>query len=507
MESELPFLAEQALTIEYFDVVIVGAGLSGVGAACHLQGQCPGKSYTILEARGSLGGTWDLFRYPGIRSDSDMHTLGYNFKPWVESKAIADGPAILKYIKETATEYDVEKHIRYGHKLIGAAWSSSAAAWTLEIQHGDSDEIVRLRCNTLLMCSGYYSYEAGYLPEFNGRSRFAGEIVHPQQWPEDLDYRGKKVIIIGSGATAMTLIPEMASDVEHVVMLQRSPTYVISMPDTDVIANTLRRILPQKAAYAITRWKNTAFQQLMYRQTRVRPDTVKRILLRRVRKELGKDYDVEKHFSPDYDPWDQRLCLVPNSDLFAAIRSGKASVVTDQIDTFTEKGILLESGEELDADIIVTATGLDLLVLGGVEFNVDGAPVDFSKTVSYKGVMSTDVPNMVSTFGYINASWTLRADLTAEFFCRLVNHMDETGTRQFTPRLRQEDQGMPERPWIIGFSSGYIQRVLGRLPKQGDREPWINPQNYSDDKKMFREGEIEDGALVFGNPEVVDKCA
>jgi len=507
LESELPLLPEHVLTIEYFDVVIVGAGLSGIGAGCHVQDECPDKSYTILEGRDSLGGTWDLFRYPGIRSDSDMHTLGYNFKPWVESKAIADGPAILKYIKETAAEHDLEKHIRYGHRLTGATWSSSDAVWTLEIRRGDTDELVHLRCNLLLMCSGYYSYEHGYLPEFKCRERFSGDIVHPQEWPEDLDYHNKKVVVIGSGATAMTLIPEMADDVDHIVMLQRSPTYVISFPDEDLIANFLGWILPRKWAYAITRWKNIGFQQWIYGQTRVRPDTVKRILLRRVRKELGEDYDVEKHFSPSYNPWDQRLCLVPNSDLFAAIRSGKASVVTDQIEMFTENGILLRSGEELEADIIVTATGLDLLVLGGVEFVVDGKRIDFSRTVTYKGIMNSDVPNMVSTFGYINASWTLRADLTAKYFCRLINHMDEVGARQCTPRLRKEDQDMPERPWIIGFSSGYIQRVLETLPRQGDREPWTNPQNYADDKKMFREGEIEDGALVFNNPEAVDKCA
>jgi len=495
------------MTKGYFDVVIVGAGLSGVGAACHLQDECPGKSYVIIEGRGALGGTWDLFRYPGIRSDSDMHTLGYNFKPWVDSKAIADGPAILRYIKETATEHNVEKHIRYGHRLIAAAWSSSDAVWTLEIRRGDTDETTHLRCNALLMCSGYYSYDGGYLPEFKGRDRFTGDIVHPQEWPQGFDYRGKKVIIVGSGATAMTLIPEMASEAKHVVMLQRSPTYVVSMPDTDVIANFLRRIMPDKWAYAITRWKNITFQQWTYRQTRIRPATVKRVLLNRVRNELGKDFDVEKHFSPSYNPWDQRLCLVPNSDLFAAIRSGKASVATDKIDTFTEKGILLKSGEELEADIIVTATGLDLLVLGGVEFSVDGATVDFSKTMSYKGIMSSGVPNMVSVFGYINASWTLRADLTAEYFCRLINHMDKIGARQCTPRLRKEDHGMSERPWITGFSSGYIQRVLDRMPKQGDREPWINPQNYHLDKKMFREGKIDDGALLFGNPEAVDKCA
>jgi cation diffusion facilitator CzcD-associated flavoprotein CzcO len=495
------------VTPEYFDVVIVGAGLSGVGAACHLQDKCPGKSYVILEGRKSMGGTWDLFRYPGIRSDSDMFTLGYNFKPWLDSKAIADGPSILNYVRETAAEHDINRHVRYQHRVISATWSSDDSVWEVEARCTDTDETVLLRCNFILMCAGYYRYEHGYLPEFKGRERFVGAIIHPQLWPENLDYRGKKVVVIGSGATAMTLIPEMAKKAGHVVMLQRSPTYVISRPDKDIVANILRRILPQKTAYAITRWKNIAMQQWLYRQTRRNPEQVKRKLLKWVRKELGKDYDVETHFTPAYDPWDQRLCLVPNSDLFHAIRSGTASVVTDQVDTFTEKGMLLRSGEELEADIIVTATGLDLLVLGDVQFVVDGESVDFADTITYKGIMSSDVPNLISTFGYINASWTLRADLTAEYACRVIRYMDEAGYRQCTPRLRDGEFHMPKRPWIIGFSSGYIQRVLERLPKQGDHEPWINPQNYRRDKEMFRDGELEDGVLTFSNPVRREQCA
>jgi len=495
------------VTPEYFDVVIVGAGLSGVGAACHLQARCPGKSYVILEGRESMGGTWDLFRYPGIRSDSDMFTLGYSFKPWLDSKAIADGPSILKYVRETAAEHDIEKHVRYQHRVVKATWSSNDAVWDVEVRRVDTEETVVLRCNFMLMCAGYYRYEHGYLPEFKGRERFAGEIVHPQLWPEDLDYSGRKVVVIGSGATAMTLIPEMAKKAGHVVMLQRSPTYVISRPDKDIVANVLRRILPQKTAYAITRWKNIAMQQWLYHQTRRNPERVKRKLLKWVRKELGTDYDVETHFTPSYNPWDQRLCLVPNSDLFQAIRSRTASVVTDQIDTFTEKGILLRSGEELEADIIVTATGLDLLVLGDVQFVVDGEPVNFADTITYKGVMSSDVPNLISTFGYINASWTLRADLTAEYACRVIRYMDEAGYRQCTPRLRDGEFHMPKRPWIIGFSSGYIQRVLERLPKQGDHEPWINPQDYRRDKEMFRDCELEDGVLTFSSPARREKCA
>lgn len=482
---------------EYFDVVIVGAGLSGIGAACHLQHDCPGKSYVIFEGRDAMGGTWDLFRYPGIRSDSDMHTLGYNFKPWRESKAIADGPSILNYVHETAAEHHIDRHIRYGHRIVKASWSSEDACWTLEARRSDTNQSVNVRCNLLLMCSGYYRYESGHTPEFRGRERFQGPIVHPQLWPQDLDYRDKKVVVIGSGATAMTLVPEMAKQAAHITMLQRSPTYVLSQPDTDWIANVLRKLLPAKMAYAITRWKNITIQQWIYRRTRTSPDKVKRTLLKWVRKELGEDYDVDKHFTPDYDPWDQRLCLVPNGDLFVAIRSGKVSVVTDQIDTFIENGIRLQSGAELDVDVIITATGLDLLVLGGVQFVVDGKPIDFAKTYTYKGIMSSGVPNMMSTFGYINASWTLRADLTAEYFCRVVNHMDAGGYQQFTPRLRAEDRDMQARPWITGFSPGYMQRELDRLPKQGDREPWINPQNYRLDKKMFLKGAIDDGTLRF----------
>lgn len=490
-------MTEESTSSEFFDVVIVGAGLSGIGAACHLQDKCPGKSYVILESRAAMGGTWDLFRYPGIRSDSDMHTLGYNFKPWRESKAIADGPAILKYIRETAEEHGVARHIRYNQHVVAAEWSSKDANWTLRVWQSDKRQVVSMRCNLLLMCAGYYSYEAGYLPEFKGRDRFIGTIVHPQFWPGDLDYKDKDVVVIGSGATAVTLVPELARQAGHVVMLQRSPTYIISQPDKDAIANALRKILPARVAYAITRWKNVKLQQWIYTLTRKRPKLVKWLLLRAVRKELGPDYDVEKHFTPSYSPWDQRLCLVPNSDLFEAIRSGKASVVTDDIDTFTEHGIRLRSGEQIDADIIVTATGLQLVVLGGIDFIVDGEPVDFSKAVTYKGIMVSDVPNLLSTFGYINASWTLRADLIAEYSCRLINYMDDNGYRQCTPRLRSEDRGMLMHPYITGFSSGYIQRALDKLPKQGDRQPWLNPQNYLRDKKMFRKGAIDDGALEF----------
>ncbi len=488
------------MAVQHVDVLIVGAGLSGIGAAVHLQKNCPGKSYLILEGRPSIGGTWDLFRYPGIRSDSDMHTLGYSFQPWREAKAIADGPSILNYVKQTAAQYGVDHHIRYRHRATKAIWSSADATWTVEALRTDTGETVRFTCNFLEMCAGYYSYRQGHTPDFEGMERFRGTIVHPQQWPEDLDYRGKKVVVIGSGATAMTLVPAMAKDVGHIVMLQRSPTYVVSRPDRDMIANALRKVLPETWAYAITRWKNVALQQFLYRRTRTAPAKVKQKLLDMVRKELGPDYDVETHFTPRYNPWDQRLCLVPNSDLFVAIRSGKASVVTDRIERFTETGIALASGRHLDADIIVTATGLNLVVLGEMRFVVDGAAVDFAQTWTYKGMMYSDVPNLVCTFGYINASWTLRADLTAEYVCRLLNHMDAHGARRVTPRLRDIDRDMPPRPWIDHFSSGYMQRMMHRFPKQGDHEPWINPQDYTRDKKMIRFGSLEDGALIFDDP-------
>ncbi len=478
-----------------FDVIIVGAGLSGIGAACHLEARCPGISYTILEGRESLGGTWDLFRYPGIRSDSDMHTLGYSFRPWRESKAIADGPAILAYIRETASEYGIEKRIQYGCRVVGANYSSDAASWIVETEAaGGSRE---LRGRLLYMCTGYYNLEHGYLPAFDGQGSFQGTFIHPQNWPEDLDYENKRVIVIGSGATAMTIVPEMAKSAAQVTMLQRSPTYVISRPTEDAIANIMRTVLPERAAYALTRWKNIFLQHWLYRQTRQRPERIKRKLLKWVQKELGSESDVEQHFTPSYAPWDQRLCLLPDSDLFAAIRAGKVTVATEHIDTFTAEGIRLSSGESLAADIIVAATGLELVPLGQVGFRIDDAPVDFAKTFTYRGVMYSGVPNMVSTFGYINASWTLRADLVAEFFCRLVNHLRETGCDTAIPELREEDRGMPERPWITGFSSGYLQRYMQALPKQGDREPWLNPQYYLGDRKRFRCLPLDDGVLRF----------
>ncbi|RLE25876.1 MAG: FAD-containing monooxygenase EthA [Actinobacteria bacterium] len=490
------------MTVEHFDVLVIGAGISGIGAGYHLQTNCPDKSYAILEGRDDIGGTWDLFRYPGVRSDSDMHTLGYSFKPWKAEKAIADGPSIMEYLRETIAEYGIDEHIRFQHLITNAEWSSVDSRWTVEARLGDSGENVSYTCGYLFMCSGYYSYKGGYSPEFEGRERFQGTVVHPQKWPDDLDYVGKKVVVIGSGATAMTLIPAMADDVEHITMLQRSPTYVVSMPDVDAIANNLRKVLPDKWAYEITRKKNTLMQQFMYKRVRAQPEKAKKKLVGMVRDQLSAGYDVEQHFTPEYDPWDQRLCLVPNSDLFNAINSGQASVVTNEIATFTEHGVELVSGDSLEADIIITATGLEVVTLGEVDFVVDGQPVDFSESWTYKGFAYSDVPNLASSFGYINASWTLRADLICEYVCRLLNYMSETGTVQCTPRLRPTDKSMPERPWIDNFSSGYIQRALERFPKQGDHEPWVNPQHYGKDKKMFRKSPVDDGAMRFTKAKV-----
>ena len=485
------------MTVEHFDVVVVGAGISGIGAGFHLQTMCPNRSYVILEGRDDIGGTWDLFRYPGVRSDSDMHTLGYSFKPWTAEKSIADGPSILQYLRDTVREFGIDRHIRFGHQIASAEWSTENAQWTVNGQRKDTGEAVSLTCGYLFMCSGYYSYKGGYTPEFAGVDNFKGQIVHPQAWPEDLDYAGKRVVVIGSGATAMTLIPAMADTAEHVTMLQRSPTYVVAAPDRDAVANAMRKVLPNKLAYKLTRKKNVAFQQMIYKRTRTQPEKVKANLIGRVSKALGPEYDVAQHFTPTYNPWDQRLCLVPNGDLFTAIKSGKASVVTDQIDTFTETGIRLQSGEVLTADIVITATGLNMVTLGEMQFVVDDEPVDFAKTWTYKGFAYSGVPNLASSFGYVNASWTLRADLTCEYVCRLLNHMETTGTVECTPRLRTEDANMPERPWIDSFTAGYMQRMMHMFPRQGDREPWINTQSYTRDKKMFRTGQLEDGAMQF----------
>jgi len=485
--------APDARGAERVDVLIVGAGLSGIGAAYHLQKECPSKSYSILEGRNASGGTWDLFRYPGVRSDSDMYTLGYRFRPWREAKAIADGSAILKYLRETARESGIDRKIRYGHQVTRALWSSADALWTVEAT-GPEGKLVHFVCNFLYMCSGYYDYSGGYMPGWPNMDSFRGRLVHPQKWPEDLDYNGKRVVVIGSGATAVTLVPALAKTASHVTMLQRSPTYIVARPSEDVIANWLRKFLTAKVAYAIVRWKNVLLGMYFYNLARRKPDTTKKGILNLVQKELGPEYDIGKHFSPRYNPWDQRLCLVPDADLFAAIRSGKASITTDEIESFTEKGLLLRSGEKLEADIIVTATGLKLKMLGGMELLIDGAPVDLAHVLSYKGMMYSDIPNLASAFGYTNASWTLKADLTAEYICRMLNYMDERGFDRCTPRRR--DQDIVEEP-MVNFTSGYFQRSIATLPKQGSKKPWKLYQNYALDLLTLRFGKVDDGTMEF----------
>lgn len=485
---------------EHFDVLIMGAGLSGIGAAYHLQKFCPRKSYVILEQRERIGGTWDLFRYPGIRSDSDMLTMGYSFRPWTHPKAISPGDDIRDYITATARDEGIDRNIRFRHQIKRAMWSSQEAKWTVEavrISPGGGEEAVTLTCNFLFSCAGYYRYSAGYLPEFPNASRFQGRIVHPQAWPENLDYTGKRVVIIGSGATAVTLLPAMARTAGHVTMLQRSPTYIISAPEQDKIANWLRRVMPAMWAYRLSRWKNVMFLTLFYRLSQRYPDFVKKRLLKRVQDSLGADFDVATHFTPRYNPWAQRLCLVPDADMFEAIKANRASVVTDHIETFTEEGILLKSGKELEADIIVTATGLVMQAFGGAELSVDGQRVDLSKALAYKGVMISDVPNLASVFGYINASWTLKADLICKYVCRLLNLMDRKGARQVIPKSGNETA---VGPFVQNFSPGYIERSLANWPKQGSKSPWRVYQNYFHDSISLKWASIDDGVLEFSNP-------
>jgi cation diffusion facilitator CzcD-associated flavoprotein CzcO len=480
--------------MEHFDVLIVGAGLSGIGAACHLLKGCPRKSFALLEARGAMGGTWDLFRYPGVRSDSDMYTLGYSFRPWREAKAIADGPAILNYIRETAAEFGVDRRVRYGHRVRRASWSSADAVWTVEAETGADKRSVRLTCNFLFLCTGYYDYENGHTPAWPGVELYGGRVVHPQKWPADLDYSGKRVVVVGSGATAVTLVPALARQAAHVTMLQRSPTYVVSLPSEDRIANWLRARLPERAAYALARWKNVLVSIFFYTLSRARPDTMKRLITKGVRRQLGDAYDL-RHFTPHYNPWDQRLCFVPNADLFRAIREGRASVVTDQIETFTQTGLRLKSGSHLDADIVVTATGLVLKLMSGMQLFVDGAPVELPRTLVYKGMMYSDVPNLAFAIGYTNASWTLKCDLTARYVCRLLRHMERRGYDWCAPR--RNDLSLKEEP-IVNFTSGYVQRALHTLPRQGSRRPWRLYQNYALDLLTLRHGSVEDGTLEFG---------
>jgi monooxygenase len=480
--------------IEHLDVLIVGAGLSGIGAGHHLQANCPAKSYAILEAREAIGGTWDLFRYPGIRSDSDMYTLGYSFRPWEDAQAIADGPAILNYVRETARDEGIDRKIRFNHRAVAAEWSTDDARWTVEATRSDTGETVNLTCGFLFMCTGYYRYDEGYAPDFVGTERFAGPIVHPQHWPEDLDYAGKRVVVIGSGATAVTLVPAMAEHAEHVTMLQRSPSYIVSLPGRDPLADLLRGRLPAKRAYSVLRWKNVVMTTLFYQLSRRAPRLVKALIRRGIESRLPAGQNVDPHFTPRYDPWDQRVCLVPDGDLFEALNAGRASIVTDAIDSFNENGLRLASGAQLDADLIVTATGLNMLALGGMRITVDGRVVKLSQTLGYKGMMLSDVPNMAVVIGYTNASWTLKCDLTCEYICRLLNHMDQHGYGQCTPRNR--DASLPTRPFV-DLKSGYVLRSVDLFPRQGLKAPWRLYQNYLRDIIMLRHGPLEDDAIEF----------
>ncbi|HEX2392781.1 MAG TPA: NAD(P)/FAD-dependent oxidoreductase [Solirubrobacterales bacterium] len=484
------------MAAEHLDVLIVGAGLSGIGAAHHLQERCPGKSFAILEAREDIGGTWDLFRYPGIRSDSDMNTLGYRFKPWTERHALADGPAILSYIRETAHEDGTMAKIRFNHRVVAADFSTAEQRWRVEVERADSGETVHLSCDFLHICSGYYRYDEGFSPRFPGIERFGGQLVHPQHWPEDLDHEGKRVVVIGSGATAVTLVPALAEKAAHVTQLQRSPTYVISIPNVDPVANALHRRLPTRTAYMLVRWKNVLLQTATYQLARRRPEFVRKLLRRGAARALPAGYDVDTHFNPRYNPWDQRLCMIPDGDLFKVLSDGSAEIVTDTIETFTAGGIALESGKELAADIVISATGLNLLFLGGARLSVDGEQADVPRAMAYKGMMLSGVPNMAFTIGYTNASWTLKADLVAEYVCRLLNHMDAHGYTQCMPVA---DPSVEEVP-LLDFAAGYVLRSLDQLPKQGSRNPWNLRQNYALDLRTLRHGPVEDGAMRFSRP-------
>ncbi len=474
------------------DVVVVGAGLSGIAAGYHLQTESPGQTYAVLEARGAIGGTWDLFKYPGLRSDSDMQTYGYAFQPWRGARSIADGAEILDYIRSTAVEHGVDRHVRYHRRLTHAAWASETARWTLTVERTDAGETERLTCRFLLMCSGYYSYDHGHAPVFTDRDRFRGPIVHPQFWPPDLDWAGQRVVVIGSGATAVTLVPALARTAAHVTMLQRSPTYVISQPSRDRVVDWLRGHLPERLAYRIARARSVATRLLFYAVSRWQPGRIKRALVRQVERALP-GIDVETHFTPRYDPWDERICVVPDEDLFQAIRSGAASVVTDRIERFTETGLRLQSGAELEADLVVTATGLEVHLMGDVQIEVDGVAVAVVDCLVYRGVMLSGVPNLASVFGYTNTSWTLRADLSCEYVCRLLNHLDKKGYGSATPVRDPSMTGSP----FLDFSSGYVERARAELPQQGPSGPWRNRQNYVRDAVTMRHAPVDDGVLAF----------
>lgn len=477
---------------DIFDVLIVGAGLSGIGAAWHLQRHCPGKRYAILEARAAMGGTWDLFRYPGVRSDSDMYTLGYAFAPWTAGKAIADGPSIRAYIEDTARRHGIERRIRFGHKVVAASWSSADACWSVQVEHAGARR--QLRTRFLYLCSGYYSYDEAYRPRFPGEDTFRGRIVQPQFWPADLDWTGQRVVVVGSGATAVTLVPSMAPRAAHVTMLQRSPTYIVNRPSEYGFARKLRRRLPERAAYALTRWRVIVESMLMYRVVRARPELAKQKIVAMARRQLGPGYDVGTHFTPAYKPWDQRICVAPDGDLFKAIRSGRASVATDHIERFEADGLVLRSGRKLAADLVVMATGLQIRLLGGIAVSVDGEPFDANRAMSYKGMMLTGLPNCVLTFGYTNASWTLKADLTASWACRLLRRMDRKGDAIAVVRRDPAAQPAP----FLDFTSGYVRRAAHLLPQQGTRRPWRVHQDFLMDMLTIRYGRLADGTLRFG---------
>ena len=479
---------------EHVDVLIVGAGLSGVGAACRLRERCPGKTFAVLEARAAIGGTWDLFRFPGIRSDSDMWTLSYPFRPWSGSQAIVDGASILDYLRATARDHGIEQHIRFRQRAVAAEWSSQDARWTVEVERIDSGETVHLTCGFLLTCTGYYRYDAGHDPELPGVERFGGELAHPQFWTDDIDYSGKRVVVIGSGATAVTLVPALAERAAHVTMLQRSPSYVVSLPAVDPLAGLLGRVLPTRLAYRLVRWKNVRLTLAIYHLCRQRPAASRRLIRRLLARKLPAGFDVDTHFNPSYEPWDQRMCIVPDGDLFEVISDGRASVVTDRIETLTETGLSLSSGAELEADLIVTATGLKMVPIGGIRLRVDGRDVDLGATLAYRGMQISGVPNMAFAFGYANQSWTLGSDLTCEYVCRLLEHMDRRGYTVCTPR--NQDPAITAVPFAP-LTSGYILRAIDQFPKQGSRDPWQREQHHVRNERTLRRAPIEDAALEF----------